>query len=184
MELKGLEYLRRKNLGFYEHEELKVEATLEAKENAHNAFTELKTFVENCLGITQDHKEQLKLPIEEQVIKKEKVEEVVKEEVVKEAVVEEVAEKPKKEKKPKAELKPETRPNKRIKKEVNYDRFNEVHKKVLGTFLDATFPRWRKPEYLGMAVKASEALNGSPFLDNEGEILESFKSSFTEMMKF
>lgn len=67
-------------------------------------------------------------------------------------------------------------------KATAYDRNLDVHKNLLGQYLDKQFPNWRKPDELKKAGTASRELQGSDFLDNDGQILESFKEAFSKYM--
>jgi len=110
--------------------------------------------------------------------KKEAVKEEKKAESTKEveAKSEEVkAETPKEEKARKPETK-EVKP--RGTKFSPYDKKNETHKKLVGQFLDAKFPKWREQPLIACASAASNAMLGKDFLDGNGEVLESFREEF------
>jgi hypothetical protein len=67
------------------------------------------------------------------------------------------------------------------KKTVQYDRELATHKDMLGAFLDEKVgKKWRSGDLLSKAAKTSAALHkeGTPFLDGEGNILESFTTEF------
>lgn len=69
----------------------------------------------------------------------------------------------------------------RGKKTVNYDRELATHKDMLGEFLDKSVgKKWRSGVLLAKAAKISGALHkeGTPFLDGEGNVLESFTAEF------
>ena len=172
-----MRYLRRKNLGNYEHEELEVSAEISEGQSPSEAFKELKQFVEECLGLSAP-KEQMELPLK---VEKEKVKTPKKEEVkVSEEKPKEV-EAPKEEEKKKAPK--ETKQKIKVTaKATTYDRTLDTHKALLGQFLDKEFSGWRKPEELKKAGQASRELNGKDFQDADGNILESFKESFRKYM--
>lgn len=192
----NIEYLRRKNLGGYEHEELKVSIVVHEDDDINFEIESLKSLVHKHLGIVEEDKNQLPLPIQKPIKEADKaVEAPKKEEPVNNEVKEEVSyavkEEPKAKKgRPKSETpkpsvsvsKPETVPVKKPVKETNYDRSLDVHKNLLGQFLDKAYPKWRVAENLKKASEASKALNGTPFLDAEGNILESFKAEFSKLM--
>lgn len=184
MEIKTMEYLRRKNIGNYEHEELKVSGVLEDGESSLEGFESLKYFVLKCLDIKEEDRNQLALPIkqiEEKAVKSvKKHEEVVSDNNKLEEKIEDKAEKKKGAKKA---SKPETVPAKKPIKETSYDRSLNTHKNLLGLFLDKSYPKWREAESLNKAIEASKSLNGKPFLDEAGEILPSFKESFSQFME-
>jgi hypothetical protein len=195
MEIKTMEYMRRVNLGSYEHEELKVSAAINEKETFETAFKSLKQLVEAALNISQEDKNQLVLPVTSETAKKETVEKAVeavespKEEKPVEDKLEDKVEKKEEKKKgrPKSEVTKapaaETKPAKKAVKETNYDRTLDTHKNLLGQFLDKSYPKWRVAENLKKAGEASKALSGKPFLDADGEILDSFKAEFAKMME-
>lgn len=188
----NIEYLRRKNLGGYEHEELKVSIVVDEDDDINFEIESLKSLVHKHLGIIEEDKNQLPLPIQKSVKEADKaIEAPKKEEPIEDKVKEEVKEEPKAKKgRPKSETpkppvsvsKPETVPVKKPVKETNYDRSLDVHKNLLGQFLDKAYPKWRVAENLKKASEASKALNGTPFLDAEGNILESFKAEFSKLM--
>lgn len=195
MEIKTMEYMRRVNLGSYEHEELKVSASINEKETFESAFIALKELVENALNIVKEDKNQLVLPViakEPKNVAVEKAVETVespKEDKPVDDKLEDKVEKKEEKKKgrPKSEVTKapavETRPAKKAVKETNYDRTLDTHKNLLGQFLDKSYPKWRVSENLKKASEASKALSGTPFLDADGEILESFKAEFSKMME-
>lgn len=184
MKINTIEYLRKLNKGNYEHEELKVSAAIDEGESFDACFATLKEMVDSALGIKEINKEQLVLPIkqvEEKVVKPvKKHEEVVSDDNKLEEKIEDKAEKKKGAKKA---SKPETVPAKKPIKETSYDRSLNTHKNLLGLFLDKSYPKWREAESLNKAIEASKSLNGKPFLDEAGEILPSFKESFSQFME-
>jgi outer membrane biosynthesis protein TonB len=191
--MQAIKYLRRKNLGNYEHEELEVSASVEGSD-PQEVMDTLKAFVLSNLGLETSEKveapkkeiakkEEVKVTKEKPQAKEEEVKEEVKEEEAKEEEV--VKEEPKKEeakeeKKPKA--KKETTVKVKATKLTAYDREHDPHKALLSKFLDEEFKGWRKPDELKKAGAASRALNGTDFQDGNGEILESFKEAFRKMM--
>jgi outer membrane biosynthesis protein TonB len=185
-------YLRRKNLGNYEHEELEVSTVVEDGQSRSAVTADLRNFVNSALNgglqptITKAEPSENKNPPkgETKVLKEKpqtKKEEPKAEEVKEEPKAEEApakeepkAEEPKKEKAPKKETTTKIKPS----KATAYDRELDTHKALLGKFLDSEFPGWRKSDLLKKAVAASHALKGSDFQDGEGNILESFKVEF------
>ena len=106
-------------------------------------------------------------------------------EPVKEEVVEEKVEEEKKVEEVQEEKKPPVKEKKAVKKitnSVSYDRTLQTHKNLLGQFLDEKFPRWKVGDNLKKASDASKSLNGTPFLDENGDMLETFKQSFIDLM--
>ena len=68
-------------------------------------------------------------------------------------------------------------------KNTPYDRTMDNHKKQLSKFLNASCPEWSNSTNLPKAGAASQALNGTDFLDGEGEVLQSFKDAFIEKLR-
>lgn len=65
-----------------------------------------------------------------------------------------------------------------VKKPQNYDRKIEQHKEVFARVLKSVAPDWKNSEASkAKAKKASAALEGSKFLDEKGEVVESFKKA-------
>lgn len=174
--MEAIRYLRRKNLGNYEHEELEVSCAIEKGETPSEVFNNVKQFVHESLGLSEPKPTaQIELPLK---VEKEKVKNPPKEEV---KVSEEKPQEEVKEEKPKA--KKETKVKVKITgKATTYDRNLDTAKALLGSFLDNEFPGWRKPEILKKAGAASRELNGTDFQDAEGNILESFKEAFRSKM--
>ena len=184
----NIEYLRRVNLGNYEHSELKVSTIVKEDQDINIEIERLKMLVHCHLGIQEDNKDQLLLPIEKANKPVEKTVAAVEKPKEKVAVKEELKEEIKyeaKEKKTEAKTKkstPETKPVKKLNKATVYDRALDTHKNLLGSFLDKKYPKWRNADSLKKAAEASKALNGSDFLDENGEILEAFKLAFSNFM--
>lgn len=184
----NIEYLRRVNLGNYEHSELKVSSIVKEDQDVNIEIERLKFLVHSHLGIEEDNKSQLLLPLKETKKTVEKTVEAVKELKEEIAVKEEVKEEVKQEAKekktePKAKkTTSETKPVKKLFKATAYDRTINTHKNLLGTFLDKKYPKWRVEPLLKKALEASKSLNGQDFLDENGDILESFKVSFSSLM--
>lgn len=77
----------------------------------------------------------------------------------------------------------EDKPKKTLRKAgTPYARDNELHKKLVGEFLNKAFPEWKKPANIEKAKAASAAMAGKEFLDAEGLIIESFKTEFRKLM--
>jgi len=183
------------NKGNFESETLEAACQLSEGECAVTAREELIAFVkgEALVAVSKEQEpiqdaktEQPKKAEKKVAAKKEKAPPVevespvvddaqpVKEEAVVlkpavEPIVEEVKEEPKakKEKKFKAVATP-------------YNRENDLHKKLLGEVLDKSYTTWKKDP--SKAKAASQLLAGKDFLDAEGKVLESFKSSLSEAM--
>ncbi len=184
----NIEYMRRVNLGNYEHSELKVSTIVKEDQDINIEIERLKFLVHSHLGIEEADKNQLPLPIEKAKKPVEKTVAAVekpKEEVAVNNELKDEVKAEAKEKKTEAKAKktaPETKPVKKISKATVYDRALDTHKNLLGSFLDKKYPKWRTSDSLKKAAEASKALNGTDFLDENGEILESFKLAFSNYM--
>ena len=180
--------MRRVNLGNWEHSELKVSTIVKEDQDINMEIEKLKMLVHCHLGIQEDNKDQLLLPFKKSNKPVEKtvaaVEKPKEEIAVKEEVKEEVKQEAKEKKtEPKAKkITSETKPVKKLFKATAYDRTINTHKNLLGTFLDKKYPKWRVEPLLKKALEASKSLNGQDFLDENGDILESFKVSFSSLM--
>lgn len=62
-----------------------------------------------------------------------------------------------------------------------YNREMDLHKKLVGEFLNKEFPTWKSD--IAKAKQASLEMNGENFLSEEGLIIDSFKEKFRELMK-
>lgn len=70
-----------------------------------------------------------------------------------------------------------------VKKPQAYNRSIEQHKEIFSGVLRSVSPDWKKSDATkAKAKKASENLEGEPFLDENGDVLESFKSAVKKMM--
>lgn len=70
------------------------------------------------------------------------------------------------------------------KKPQSYNRGIEQHKEIFSGVLRSVSPDWKKSDELKVkAKKASESLENEPFLDEAGEVLESFKAMVRNHMK-
>lgn len=181
--MKTIEYMRRKNLGHYEFEELRVSDIVKENEDVDFKILDLKKLVHFHLGISDEpvKEVQTELPIVEETPKIEEIREDIKKEVKEE--------KPKRSRKSsaipseKTEPKVETKIITKGEKFAVYDRTINGHKVIIGRFLDEKYPKWRSSEsILNKASNASKEMNGKDFLDSEGEVLDSFKTAFAALM--
>jgi len=68
-------------------------------------------------------------------------------------------------------------------KTIPYDREKEEHKTLLSKLLIEVCPNWKKsPETKLRARNTSETMVGIPFIDSDGNILDSFKTLVSEKM--
>lgn len=202
--METVKYLRRKNLGNYEHEELEISTVVEDGQSRVDVVKSVKQFVVDALNGTGPFAltKQLELPLEQKSVAQEnKTEKKGESKVTKpKPQAEEKKVEEKKEEAPAAQEETTPAPaeekkveEKKAKKETTlkvtkptkataYDRNLDTHKALLGQFLDVKCPNWRKPEELKKAGNASRALQGTDFQDAEGNILESFKEAFLKYM--
>lgn len=151
----------------YESEKIGVTAIVEDGEDAEKALADLRNFV---------YKGQLTNKVVETVKKveaKKKVEKV--EEPKTEVVVEEVKEEP---------VKEEKKAKKTKEKFEEYDRMNDIHKKLLSNYLDERFPGWEGDSGLKpKCIAASKMLVGEKFLDKEGSVIPEFKEKVIKLIE-
>ena len=208
--MESVRYVRRKNIGNFEFEELEISAAIEQGSNASEIVIGIKNFVLSHLNITHQpelpvasvsKKESQKVEVKEIKIET-KGEPQVSTEKPQSVVIgaateamkvptETKAENPlpgkaaqaadKKEVK-KAKAQKETEIKVKPTKATIYDRNLDTAKALLGIFLDKEYKNWRTADELKKAGTASRALVGEEFLDSEGNVLESFKVKFRQYM--
>jgi hypothetical protein len=145
-------------------------ATVGEDESAMDAFMALKTEVETAIAADIAAKSEPKAKPAKKAAKA-KVEEPEEKE--------EVAEEPEETPAPKA-----AKAKKFKAKTTAYSRANETHKSMMAEALNEHFPEWKKTaEGKAKAKKLSQTLDGTEFLDGDGEILESFIEAMTEGME-
>lgn len=165
------------NKGNYESEKIGVTCSLSEGEDVFAAIETLRKITKGEKSSVAS-KEEIKVGVKKPEVKKPEVKKVeVEIEEVKEveAPAKEVAPKEVKEKTPKKE---------KAAKVVPYSRTNDVHKKLLGSFLDKSMPSWKVGPNLKKASEISKELDGKEaFLDEVGNLLESFKELFLQKMR-
>ena len=189
MAINEVRFTKRYNCGNYEHEEYTVGAAVGDDENAMTVMTGIKEFVRGAHAYVPGHSDTVvesapvPVAVEEKVVKTKKTKAAPAPVVVEEEqlelpqeaapVVEEEVVEVKEEPKAKAVRKAKASP---------YTRGNDVHKKLLGEFLDTAYPGWR--DNAAKAVEVSKLMVGKDFLDAEGTVVDSFKADFkAEMSK-
>lgn len=180
MRVTEISYVRRKNLGSYEYEELSMSAVIEEGENTSEEVDKLKNEVLSALGIvtapTPEPVKETKVKEEKPKVKKEPKQEIPP---VIEKEEEETPEPPKL---------PETKEKKAPKKEkvvepTPYDRDKQTHKDLFANLLNTSFPGWSTDKAaIGRAKHASLAMVGEDFLNEKGEILPTFKEAVNNLM--
>jgi DNA-binding protein H-NS len=160
MKVKLVSYLKRKNLGNYEHEQIRLVAELEKGDTVSETISFLKEEAEKHLG------QSVETVNSDFETKKAHTTESPKSEMVAE---QDVA-KPKKasKKSPKN-------------KNVPYSRDITLHTDLVKGLFTKHFPNWRK-DLLVQAKQASIDLVGTDLLDEEGNVLESFEKILVEKM--
>lgn len=188
-------YLKRINLGNYEHEEISMITTLEEGDSAEEALNNMKTVI---AGETAEKGEASSGPSPSgKKAKATKAPEVVDLSDEEETEEEEVA-KPAKASKAKSkkfgdhldddmdeeEEKPaKGKGKKTIKVKLTpYDRNVASHKTLFRALLDEEYPNWAKKKK-DAAGAASRMLQGVGFIDKDGEIAESFKEELSSHME-
>ncbi len=178
-----ISYMKRKNLGNYEHEEVKITAVLDEDENAGAGIEELKVMVDQALGDnTAPAVTTTKTGKDKKAGKKDAKPEVVEAEEVEEEEIEaaEVEEETEEE-----EVVETKKPAKAGKKSGSvYSRANETHKALMVEQLTKLFPKWKKTDAGKAKAKAvSKSLDGEQFLDADGDIVNSFILALKKGMK-
>ncbi len=208
MKATEISYAKRVNLGNYEHEEIKITAVLDEGDDAVEGLAELKGMVASAVDteglpaiaatgkpvksaagksekVDKTAKKPAKAaagktakpePVDEVETEDEETPETTEEEETE--VVEEEEEEP--------EEKPAKKPvGKALKKKGStYARTNEQHKALMAEKLTELFPKWKKTEESKAKAKAiSKSLDGTDFLDAEGDIVPSFIVALKKGMK-
>ncbi len=176
MKYTELKYMLRKNLGNYEHEEFSAVALVEEGESALKCAAQLKDLVKNVIADALEPKVDdisgVKLTGTPEGPSK-----------APDAVPEEPP-KAKRGRKPKAEKVADGEeavegPEKVF---IAYTRGDTLHKSLVSKWLDGESPTWRLKSGK-QVLRASEMMSGKPFLNDDGDIIESFKEAFLEIMK-
>ena len=156
MKINTISFMQRKNLGNYEHAEASISAQLDEGEDTALAMLKLQKFIQDSLNGDLTAKEDVKpTPVVPEI----------KEEVKEEVVVET----PKKKKASKTKEVQVEAPKSNL---VAYDRNIENHKQLLSSYLTKNFPDWKTKEGVR---EFSASLVGKDYLDESGNIVESFK---------
>lgn len=194
MKITGATFTRKYNVGQYESEDYTLTAIIDDNENATNALIELKEVVDAAFNNktaveTKSNPSKAKATPAKKSSKvvdlDEDEEDIVEEEdvVEEEDEVEEEEEEEEEEVKPKAKPKAKAKSTAKKSKEQNYDREVETHKELFGEVLAEVAPKWKSSAEGKAKVKTcSIKLNGQPFLDVDGEVLESFKLAVKKHM--
>jgi outer membrane biosynthesis protein TonB len=174
-------YLKRKNLGNYEHSEMSLAGLPDDDQSAEDLLKELKEIVDRLLDGEDSEKEvkekedtnekESHKKSSKKSVKKSVEEEVVaeKEEEATEAPeeTEEPVKKEKKKKKPKAT-------------EFNFN--DDVHTDLLSEALDKKMKGW-ETKYKSKIKSASLRSQGQDFLDENGDVIEAFVIKYMNKLK-
>ena len=207
MKVTEVKYSKRFNLGNYEHEEFTVTAIVEEDADVKESLNEIKDVVnatqagaeisENSVekedvkpktakgrGVKNPKKSQEPTTEGEEDEEEENNEEeddqkVESEDSEEDAEVEEDEEEPKGKK---AKGSNGTSGKRTKSRATSYSRVDDLHKKIVGDFLNEEVPGWNK-KYKENALLASKKMNGKDFLDADGEVIESFKKDFLRVLK-
>jgi hypothetical protein len=169
MKISIIKYTERKNLGNYEHKEITAEAILEDGENTLAAIVNLRLFVQDGLhgSVYKD-----------EVIPQVKVEEVVAEISI--PAVKEKKTRAKKEKEVEVveeEVIPEIPKEAKEVPAIPYNRDLDTHRQLLSSYLNNHHRSWKTAQ----GVKEfSMSLVGKPFLNIDGEVVESFSKLLSD----
>ena len=202
-----VEYAYRKNMGNYEHAELKITGTFKGKEDRLEVVSDLIEFVGQALDHSgpfakKEGEVKAKVKVETKTNPREKeVEETATttktetttattakgEKRENKGKQEESNEKDDKASSEKSEGKGEQKAESKsdgkkrgINKNTKYDRKLDAHRNLFGSFLDEARPNWRDKDTIKKASEVSAKLHeeGVDFLDANGDILDSFKERF------
>ena len=157
MKIAEIKYMRRVNLGNYEHEEITATAVISEGEDANKEGMALKNQVLALLNLSPENGPK-------------------KEEEKKEEAKEETrGEKPAKRTRKAAS---------RAKKNTPYDRENKAHKVQFATIAEENFAGWKKDPELAKKVKAASVeLNGSDMLDDSGTVMDAFTDQMIKIIE-
>lgn len=184
MQVTEVKFNRRYKVAEYEHEDYTLTAILEKGDKPVAAMASLKADVALAFGGMAE--ESAPEPVEEKPAKEKKAKKAPEpeeeeidpeaEEMGEDSEEEEIEEEVEEEKPAKAKKASK-------KKAQTYSRSSEQHKEILSTVLKAVAPDWKKTEEgKANAKKTSMEMEGEEFLDENGEVLESFKSQVKKMM--
>jgi DNA polymerase III gamma/tau subunit len=185
-----VKYMRRYNLGNYEHEEIAISAVLDEGEDHFAAIANLKSDVASAQkGEASEHSaaiaaagEPASKPVKEKKSPKKKAEEEPSEEAEENDETEQDIEESEEEEAEEEEEKPAAKKSFKKKPQV-YSRASEQHKEILSKVLSSVAPDWKKtPESKEKAKGASQKMEGKEFLDESGEVLESFTAEVKKIM--
>ena len=176
MKIETISVLQRKNLGNYEHIEISATAKVEEGEEAFSSMLSLKTLVQAALEAKAEEVKPSPVEVKPEPV----IEEPVKEKkprTKKEKPVEQETQAPPVAyfKEPSAEVPPVIEQPKEKSKSVVYDSGVTEHKSILAGYLSKKYDTaWKTVAPAEEIKKFTTSLNGQPFLDDSGKILQVF----------
>jgi hypothetical protein len=193
MKVTEVKYMRRFNLGDYEHEEYAFTAAIDTKDDGLEAIEELKSLVAKARNEESTEQDDEEVEDEEEVETEEEDEseedteesddeeeeddEEVDSEETEDDDEEEEDEKP-------AAKKAKSKGKKTKSKSQGYSRDNETHKDLFGETLTAVWPQWKKTKAnKAKGVALSKKFAGTDFLDADGNVLKTFKDALKKAVK-
>lgn len=197
---KVITYTRRFKTGEYEFEEFTQSATVENSES-EEMLKAMKEEVLAAAGVSPEVPEQEEeeapvkngkkksKPVEEEEPEEDNDDESESDEEPEDSDDEESDEDSEEEEekpsKKKSKDESEKSPGKKFKKKPqNYSRSSEQHKSLFSNVLREVAPDWKKSEKSKKAGKiASQKMEGKEFLDETGEVVDSFKAEVKKLMK-
>jgi len=186
-------FVRKYNVGQYENEEYSLTAEVEDGENAVKVLQKLKADVAKAYGASPSKSEEDEEETTPAPKKKSKPapepEEEDEEEVDEEETDSDDDDEEESDEEESDEEEEESKPAKKAsakksfkKKPQDYNR-SEQHKEILSSVLKEVAPDWKKSEASKKKAKAvSTKVVGLAFLDEDGEVLKSFKAAVKKMM--
>ncbi len=192
------------NKGNYESEKIGIELSPDEGVSASEALAEAKAFVHEGQEVenagkktSQKNKHTNDAPSRKSKAQKEEADEEAGDDEVeiteeddeaaeekpktkgKKTAAKKVVEEPKEDEEQEEE-KPKTK--KKARGASAYDRTDDTHKKLFSEKLDQKFPDWRTKKSK-MAKLASSKLNGTDFLDSDGDVIPEFVAALVKLMK-
>lgn len=175
-------YTKRMNEGNYNYSELTVTASLEEKDSPLESFEKLKALVHKALTSSEKldyEKEEVESSVETKNDPWANVSEVKSEEAV---VADPAPQKAVKKKSPAKKKVEEVKEEVVVVEEtktnyVKYNRDLDAHRQLLSSYLTKSFPTWKSKSGL---KDFSLSLSGKDFLDENGLIIDSFKTILSD----
>lgn len=195
MRISEAKFSRRYNVGNYEHEELSLTAVVEEGESAVDVLTQLKADIEAAHtggeatsviepGKVKKSKKKVEEADEEQEQEESEEETTGGTEESDDESEEETDDEAEEEETAKSSKKSSIKGKKAFKKKPQvYQRSNETHKEIFSGVLKVVAPKWKATAESKTAAKmVSQKMEGKPFLDESGEVLEDFKATVKRLM--